>query len=90
MRGEWHEQAGLGKPIPSLLVGFSAKKSVTLFNGSSKDCEIGLHQMEREPLGCVCMRSGTWGWCGRTLPQVLVWFNTTREMPQLYEFYLLP
>lgn len=61
---------------------------MTLFNGSSKDCEISLHQMETEPLGCVCMRRGTWGCCGKTLLQVLVWFKMAREMPKLYGFYL--
>lgn len=88
VRREGHEQAGPGNPLPSLLVCFLAKKSMILFNGSSKDCEIGLHQMETEPLGCVCMRTRTWGWCGRTLPQVLVWFHRARKMPKLYEFYL--
>lgn len=57
VRREGHEQAGPGNPLPSLLVCFLAKKSMILFNGSSKDCEIGLHQMETEPLGCVCMRT---------------------------------
>lgn len=88
VREEGHEQGGLGTPLLSLLVGFLAKKSVTLFNGSSKDCEIGLHQIETKPLGYVCMRGGIWGWCGKTLPQVLVWFNMAREMTKLYEFYL--
>lgn len=44
--------------------------------------------METELLDYVSMRSETWGWCGKTLLQVLVWFNM--EMPKLYEFYLQP